>query len=130
MMLLADIRDYIGTLGITDDEKVYSGMLPVKEEKSIGVYHQKPRPKTDSVGSNTSYGIKPVSILVHWSASQRETEKVSNELYEKLESCRNVIINDKKLKFTKLAHEEPIDVGIDANDIFEMVIELEFYYEK
>ena len=116
-MLLADIRDYIGTLGITDDEKVYSGMLPVKEEKSIGVYHQKPRPKTDSVGSNTSYGIKPVSILVHWSASQRETEKVSNELYEKLESCRNVIINDKKLKFTKLAHEEPIDVGIDANGV-------------
>ena len=31
-MLLADIRDYIGTLYM-DDEKVYSGMLPVKRRR-------------------------------------------------------------------------------------------------
>lgn len=38
-MMLADVRDYIDSLGIA--EHVYMGKLPDKEDKSVGVYNSK-----------------------------------------------------------------------------------------
>lgn len=66
MLYLSDIRDFIGTMGITDDEKVYSGKMPDKNFKSIGVYNLKrSRPPNIPVGGlkNSSYGVRSVSLL-------------------------------------------------------------------
>ena len=38
-MMLSDVRDYVESLGIS--ENVYMGKLPDKPEKSIGVYNSK-----------------------------------------------------------------------------------------
>lgn len=68
MLYLSDIRDFIGTMGITDDEKVYSGKMPDKNFKSIGVYNLKrSRPPNIPVGGlkNSSYGVRSVSLLCH-----------------------------------------------------------------
>lgn len=43
MMELRDIRDYVATLKIADDEHCYCGRLDDKKEKSIGVYPLKQR---------------------------------------------------------------------------------------
>ena len=66
-MTLADVRDYIASLNITEPQKVYMGKLDVKPDKTIGVYHSKHQHtyKTAIGGAFLeSYGTKYVTLLV------------------------------------------------------------------
>lgn len=133
MLGIGDVRDYIAGLGIADNNNVYCGKLDNKKDKSIGVYNlNRQRPLQTAVGglNNSSYRIKSVSILVHWNKSVRDTEETSEQLYNMLRDTNNKIINDKKLLFTKMQVDGPVDVGTDDKGIFESVIELDIYYER
>lgn len=133
MLGIGDVRDYIAGLGIADNNNVYCGKLDNKKDKSIGVYNlNRQRPLQTAVGglNNSSYRIKSVSILVHWNKSVRDTEETSEQLYNMLRDTNNKIINDTKLLFTKMQVDGPVDVGTDDKGIFEMVIELDFFYER
>lgn len=133
MLTLADVRDYVATIGIATDENVYSGKLDNKKDKSLGVYHLKRNtPPVAAIGGieNSSYNTKAISILVHWNKSQRDTEKAAQLLYESLLSCRNVVVNDSKILFIQHLHNEPISIDTDEKGIYEFVIECLFYYER
>lgn len=133
MLGIGDVRDYIASLGIADNNNVYCGKLDNKKDKSIGVYNlNRQRPPQTAVGglNNSSYRIKSISILVHWNTSVRNTEKAAEQLYNMLRDTNNKIINDKKLLFTKMQVDGPVDVGTDDKGIFESVIELDIYYER
>lgn len=133
MLGIGDVRDYIAGLGIAGNDNVYCGKLDNKKDKSIGVYNlNRQRPPQTAVGglNNSSYRIKSISILVHWNTSVRDTEKAAEQLYNMLRDTNNKIINDKKLLFTKMQVDGPVDVGTDDKGIFESVIELDIYYER
>ena len=133
MLGIGDVRDYIAGLGIADNNNVYCGKLDNKKDKSIGVYNlNRQRPLQTAVGglNNSSYRIKSISILVHWNTSVRDIEKAAEQLYNMLRDTNNKIINDKKLLFTKMQVDGPVDVGTDDKGIFESVIELDIYYER
>ena len=133
MLGIGDVRDYIAGLGIADNNNVYCGKLDNKKDKSIGVYNlNRQRPPQTAVGglNNSSYRIKSISILVHWNTSVRDTEKAAEQLYNMLRDTNHKIINDKKLLFTKMQVDGPVDVGTDDKGIFESVIELDIYYER
>ena len=132
-MLLRDVRDYISTLGIAEDEKCYCGRMTDKEDKSIGIYPLKSgRQPNIPIGGikNSSYGIKSVSILIHWNNSISDTEKASNELLNELLRAKNVTVNGHSILFIQTSFDEPIPVGTDDNGVFEYVIECLFYYER
>lgn len=133
MLGIGDVRDYIAGSWLADNNNVYCGKLDNKKDKSIGVYNlNRQRPPQTAVGglNNSSYRIKPVSILVHWNTSVRDTEKAAEQLYNMLRDTNNKIINDTKLLFTKMQVDGPVDVGTDDKGIFESVIELDIYYER
>jgi len=133
MIGIGDVRDYIADLGLTEKDHVYCGKLEAKKEKSIGIYNLKRSgsPNIPIGGiANSSYCIKPVSILIHWTESIRETEQAAEKLFYKLLRMRDFTINGEKMKFVRLLTPEPVDVGTDDNGIFEMVIEMEIYYER
>ena len=129
-MMLTDVRDYIDSLGIA--EHVYMGKLPDKEDKSVGVYnskHQYPYHATLGGASLEGYGEKYATILVHWNKSPRDTEKAATELFEKLRTMRDAIVNNETIKFFQPIY--PVqDIGTDDGGIYEMVIEGTFIYEK
>jgi hypothetical protein len=131
MLYLEDVRDFVASLGITLDENVYMGKVDNKKDKSIGVYQLKQaRAPTISLGNTGTYKVKPISILVHWTKSARETEKVAYELYELLNKIQNVTINDTKIIYVQMLQEEPVDVDMDDSRIYERVIEIIIYYER
>lgn len=132
MFGLAEVRDYIASLGITESTSVYMGKLDSKPDKAIGVYQRqnsyKPR---ICIGSESSFERKPISILVHWNKSARETEKQAFLLYKKLtEEAMPVEMGDTPVFFIDMLNEEPIDVGTDEKGIYERVIEFDIYYRK
>lgn len=133
MLTIADVRDYVATLGIAVDDNVYCGKLADKKMQSIGVYNLKQnRSPITAIGGieNSSYNTKGISLLIHWNKSPRNTEVAAQQLYDALQSCRDVTINDNRILFVQHLHNEPISVDTDDNGIYEYVVECLFYYER
>ena len=128
-MTLAHIRDWLKTFGIA--EHYYIGKLDNKQDRSLGVYTLKGNgaPVT-AIGTQSTYDIIGVSLLLHWSNNANETEVTARTLYEKLRTIKNFKINDKQIYMIELLVPEPIDVGTDDKGIYERVIEMNLYYEK
>lgn len=132
-MTLQDVRDYIASIGIADDDNCYMGKLDSKKKRSIGVYKLKRSgaPKIPLGGmKNATYEIYPVSILIHWDASPRNTETVAKKLFESLRDASEITVGSCIIKFWDLLVPEPVDVGTDDAGIYEMVIEGLIYYQQ
>lgn len=132
MLGLADVRDYIASLGIAEDKNVYMGKLDSKPDKAIGIYQRqnsyKPR---ICIGSTSSFEKKPISLLVHWNKSARETEKQAFLLYQKLtKAVMPIEIGDTLVFYIDMLNAEPVDVATDDNGVYERVIEFDLYYRK
>ena len=133
MLTLKDIRQYISDLGIAADGNVYIGKLDNKKEKSIGVYNRKVDGSAQiALGglSCTSYGSRPMTLLVHWNRSALESETAAYELYEKLLNESSLMIGDTEVRFLVLQVPQPVDVGTDDNGVYEYVIWLDFIYQR
>lgn len=131
MISLADVRDWIKTLGV--GENFYIGKLDNKKEKSIGTYQRKTSGGADiALGGlqNTKTETKGVSILVHWNKYADETEKAAQSLYDKLLNVTDVTIAGKHVNYLRLEVPEPIDVGTDDSGVYERVIWLDLIYEE
>ncbi len=129
-MMLSDVRDYIASLGIS--ENVYMGKLDTKKEYAIGVYNSKHQyDYKTAIGGPAfeSYGTKYVTLLVHWNKSPRDAEKAAIALFDAVRDAREVTVNNETIKFIQPLYE-PQDVGTDDAGIYEMVIEAAVIYEK
>ncbi len=129
-MTLADVRDYIASLDLT--KEVYMGKLPDKPERSIGVYnskHQYPYHGTLGGPNQQGYGIKHITLLVHWNKSPRDTEKVATALFDAMNVARDVKINETTIKFIQPLYDLQ-DIGTDDAGVYEYVIEVAVIYEK
>ena len=129
MIYLTDIKDWLKTL--IEADHYYVGKLDTKHDKSIGVYQRKnPAPPIKAIGQNSSYEIKPISILIHWNKNADETERTAFELYQQLCAVSSLVLNETQVHFIALLQSEPVDVGTDDNGIFERVIEFDIYYKR
>lgn len=130
---LADIKDWIKSLNYIDSSNCYIGKLDNKKEKSIGVYQLKSGNRMNiAIGGRDSTRTleKSVSILIHWNKNAKETEEVSNRIYDELLESKEFVINEIKVNYIRLLVPEPIDVGTDDFNVYERVIQAIFYYEN
>jgi len=133
VLRLKDIRQYIAGLGIAADDNVYIGKMDSRKDKSIGVYNRpgSGSPEIALGGPDcTTYGTKPVSLLVHWNKNPSETEEAAAQLFEKLQNVTGPDIADTRIDFIRLMVPEPQDVGTDDNGVYEYVIWLDFICER
>lgn len=130
-MMLTDVRDYIKSLSLADH--VYAGKLDAKQDRSIGVYNSKHNNAyRTSLGGPAmeSYGTKYVTFLVHWNKSQADTEKAALILFDVISRTREASVNGQQIKFIQPLVSDPVDVGTDDANIYEMVIEAAVIYGK
>ena len=129
-MTTEQVLAWIKTLP-TKADNYYCGMLNAKKDKSFGVYQLKEsRARDIAIGKQTKTATKGVSILVHWTASTRETENIAAELYKNLAEATDITVGGVKANYIQLLHNESIDVGMDENGVCERVIEFVIYYER
>lgn len=133
MLKLTEIRQWIASLGIAEDQHVYIGKLDNKQLKSIGVYG---RSGSGSPGialgglECTTYDTKRLSLLVHWTTRKAESEVAAYELFEKLRNVSSLDIGDTHINYLSLMVPEPQDVGTDEGGVYEYVIWLDLIYER
>lgn len=131
-MTTEEVFQWIKTLS-TKPDHYYCGMLNGKLDKSFGVYQLKDQRARDvAIGgmNTTKTATKGISLLIHWTASTRETEDTASSLYADLAAAQNVVIGGRKVNYVQLLHNESIDVGADENGICERVIEFIIHYER
>lgn len=129
MITLANIRDFLKRFDLF--EHCYIGKLDNKQDKSLGVYSLKrSEPPVTAIGSDSSYDIKGVSLLIHYNNNADETEIAAQRLFDKLRTVKDVTIGNTQIYMIQLLMPEPVDVGTDDKGIYERVIELKFYYER
>ena len=133
MLALEDIRQWIAGFRIAEDDHVYIGKLDNKQQKSIGVYGRKTngQPFTALGGLPcTTYAVRPLSLLIHWTKQKAEGEAAAYQLFEQLMAVSSLNIGGIPIHYLRLMVPEPQDVGTDDNGIFEYVIWLDLLYER
>ena len=133
MLTLNDIREYIASLGIAGDDNVYIGKLDNKKQKAIGEYGRSSSgPPVTALGGleYSTYDIRPISLLVHWTKDKSEAEAAAYKLFEKLKNVTSLSIKDTHINYLRLMVPEPQDVGTDDNGVYEYVIWLDFIYQR
>ena len=133
MLQLTEIRQWIASLGIAEDQHVYIGKLDNKQQKSIGVYGRSGSGSPDiALGGLecTTYDTKRLSLLVHWTTRKAESEVAAYELFEKLRNVSSLDIGDTHINYLRLMVPEPQDVGTDDGGVYEYVIWLDLIYER
>lgn len=96
----------------------------------IGVYARKNGPEQPSaIGSRSSYGIKAITVLVHWTTNSDTCEIKANELQELFRAAgSSEVIGTTTGYFISLI--DPVSVGTDDLGIFENVFDVNLYYRK
>lgn len=128
-MTLKEIKDWLKTK--IDCPQWYIGKIEGGKEFCIGFYNVQGPPPNMALGGlkNTSYGIKAISILMHWGKNPDVAEHKAQEVYDCLFG-ESAIIGDKRVIKFEMKSSEPISIGTDANNIYEYVIEIIIYYER
>ncbi|MDH6430278.1 MULTISPECIES: minor capsid protein [unclassified Paenibacillus] len=129
MMTLAEVRDWLKTQ--VECLNWYIGKMDGKPEESITVYNLNSGTPVLAIGglANTSYAVKAVSILIHWSKNANTAERKAMEVYAALFGQSAVIAGKRVISF-QMRTPEPVSVGTDENNIYEYVIEVTIYYER
>ena len=118
-MTIEEFIAWLKTMSITG---LYAGYIPKNSTKVIGVYA---RPNTsDARGYKPTYGIRGLTLLIHWTKGMYETEKAALSLHKKLNRAH----------FATTDHNGwiecsgyPVDVGKDENGVCEWSLDLTLY---
>lgn len=132
MLTLQEVKDWLKTFDVKF-EHYYIGKLDNKKDKSLGIYPLKrdgnPYIAVGGIECST-FAVKQVSILLHYTKNANDTERVALALYEELMQKKPKTIGITNVDFIGLLVPEPVSVNTDDKGVYEYVIELEIYYER
>ena len=132
LMDLSMVRDFLKTLE-PKFSAYFVGKLDAKKDNSLGIYNLKRNggPQIALGGLNATKTLnKKISLLIHGTKNNTETEKLAISLYESLLKANVDVIGTYDVCMVGLLCDGPINVGNDDNGVCEYVIELEIYYQK
>lgn len=127
--MMLKITDLVSALKTQyPDIKFFNGCIS-KDERCVGVYARGNAAPVTAVGTKPSYGVLPVTLLIHWGESSDGCETVANRLYEGLEDGIDTI-NGVRVILTQMVDSAPANIGRDDNNVCEMTIRTNIFYER
>ena len=127
--MMLKVSDFVSVLKAQyPNMRFFNGCIS-KGDKCVGVYARGSASPISAIGSQPSYGVLPVTLLVHWGENSDECESVANTLYERLEQGIT-IINGVRVIQIQLLESTPVNIGRDDNNNCEMTIRINIFYER
>jgi hypothetical protein len=123
------IKDFMNTLKEKHPNiKFFNGCIS-KNERCVGVYARGNATPVTAIGSQPSYNVLPVVLLIHWGENSHDCETTANTLYSGLVGGIAQINNLRVIQI-QLLDSTPVNIGRDDNNICEMTIRLNIFYER
>lgn len=127
--MMLTISDFMSVLKTQHPNiKFFNGSIS-QNEKCVGVYARGNVPPPTAIGSKPSYGVLPVTMLIHWGENSNDCETTANLLYEWLENGIETIQGVRVIQL-QLLESAPTNIGRDDHNICEMTIRLNITYER
>lgn len=119
MLTVSNIRDWLAAL--LPGDLVYAGFIDANQTHCIGVYQRDAGDWVQAIGEDSTYQRFECKLLIHWGADIRDCEAKAEAVFNLLKANRKSTISTHQLAGIRLARP-PIDVGRDANGIFESIV--------
>jgi hypothetical protein len=132
VLKLNDLLNYLKKKNTPPFAHYYIGKLNTKNDNSLGIYNlNRSTGEYMAIGGEetTKARSKYLSLLVHGNKNKSQTETLAYTLYDALKSTRYDKVGEHEISYIKLLCDEPIDVDMDSNGVYEYVIELQIYYK-
>lgn len=127
--MMLTINDFVQVLKNRFPEvKFFNGCIS-KPDRCVGVYARGNATPVTAIGSQASYNILPVTLLVHWGENSHDCEVMANALYEVLEQGISTI-SDFRVIQLQLVDSTPVNIGRDDNNTCEMTLRVNIIYER
>lgn len=99
------------------------------KDEVIGVYSRRNGPLQPFAIGGSGYGIKPITLLIHWGESATPCEEQSIMMYERLQQCTTEeLIGNSRCWI--VARQYPVQIGKDETGHFEAVLDFDIYMRK
>lgn len=120
------IQEFVRWLEAQGVENLYGGYIPKGKTQVIGVYSRDPVAQPESYGQS-SYSIRGLTLLIHWTKALDATEEQALSLYSLLDRASFQTANHTGwIECTRV----PVDVGKDENGICEYTLDISVYAKQ
>lgn len=128
-MTLIQVLSWLKTFGLFNF--YYISKIVGMQQNVLGVYDNASsgRP-VRAIGQDSSYTITSIKLLIHGTKDSQETQNKAIALFNELLQVREVEHDGNYIYFVDIRCPEPIDVGMDTNNIYEFVINLDIYSRR
>ena len=124
MIEVIDVVDWLESLPLGLEGLCYNSTIDGGLDKCVGVYSRRhPLLQPQSVGRQSSYGYRSISLLVHWTQSATASEAKAQEIWNELVRNHKTVIGNRVCHID--ARTEPITIGQDDRGIFEVVLDFD-----
>lgn len=120
-MTLKQYKDYFKT-SFSWDEVISIGKIDNNQEKALCFYNSKRTLSPIKAIDNSTYNIKPITILLRYTKNQDTAEIMANSIYEFFDD-KNFEIEGKQVIAQHL-YSSPINLGTDDNGVYEYSLEI------
>ena len=128
-MTLEQIKDWLKGFEIFD--YYYIGTIDSSKEKVLGVYaNGRTMRPVHALGSQSTYNIAGIKILVHWNKDEQDSQNAACELFRNLSDVVAADVGNNLIHYVDLQVQEPLSVGRDEHGIYEFVINANIYYRR
>ena len=117
--LLADLLEF-------DD--VTAGSIDTALTQAIGVYQREPFVPRECIGTDSSYEVTKLRILIHWGNNPTAAEQKAAEIAELIRNFRNLETSDHVIIFTDIKAIR--NIGKDKKGICEYVVDTDIIYSE
>lgn len=121
------VLDWLKTI-FPDVETWGISSINKNKNKVIGVYSRRNGQLQPYAMGGSSYGIKAITLLIHWGDSATPCEEQSLRMYNKLQQCTNEIIGNNRSWI--VSRQLPVQLGTDDTGKFEATLDFDIYYRK
>ncbi|MCX7924131.1 MAG: hypothetical protein N3B21_19305 [Clostridia bacterium] len=111
--------------------KFYNGTID-KNQQCVGVYARGSAAPNIAIGGvqYSSYCTLPITLLVHWGENADICEETANTIHKGLLGKAKLVMGTANVISVSMLDPGPINVQRDSNNICEMVIRANIFYER
>lgn len=125
-LTLLEVADLL--VELLDTDSVTAGCIDATKTRTIGVYQREGFVPRECIGTVSSWQTAKIRVLVHWSDSPSEAERMSLEIAGLFDSFDNMETQNHIIKFAEVKAVR--NIGKDEKGICEYIADVDFIYTE
>ena len=128
-MTLAEVRDWLETFGLFNT--CYIGKFNGTKENVLGVFARAASMRPPhALGMPSTYVITGVKLVIHGNQNANQTQTLALALMRALTDITETTFEDNIIHYIDFRVSEPMDIGQDANNRYQYVINIDIYSNR